>query len=67
MARVEVNAEIKVYEDEKSETWGDSKLRFVIGSHWNDPNAVVIEIEGKQYTVIAQDVRRALDAATVNR
>lgn len=67
MSRVEVRAEINVYEDAKSETWGDSELRFTVESHWNDPDAVVIEIEGNRYTVIAGDVRRALDAATVNR
>lgn len=67
MARVDVQAQITVYEDDKSETWGDSALRFIVESHWNDPDAVVIEIEGKRYTVIAGDVRSALDAATVNR
>lgn len=65
--RVEVRTEINVYEDAKSKTWGDSELRLTVGSHWNDPDAVVIEIEGKRYTVIANDVRAALAAATVNR
>jgi hypothetical protein len=64
---VDVQAQVQVYEDERSGKWGDSALRIVVESHWSDPDAVVIEIEGRRYTVIARHMRRALDAATVNR
>jgi hypothetical protein len=64
---VDVQVQVQVYEDEKSETWGDSTQRIIVESHWNDRDAVVIEIAGKRYTVMANHVRDALDAATVSR
>lgn len=67
MARVEVVAQIKVYEDDHSETWGDSEKHLTLKSHWNYPDAVVLIAEGSRYTIIAKDLRAALDAATVNR
>jgi hypothetical protein len=64
---VDVQVQVQVYEDDKSETWGDSSRRIIVESHWNDRDAVVIEVDGKRYTVMANHVRDALDAATVSR
>ena len=35
-----------------------------IHDHWNNRNMVEIEVEGKRYTVLADEVKRAVDNAT---
>jgi hypothetical protein len=62
---VDVQAKVHVYEDDASDTWGDSELQVIVESHWNDPDAIVVEIEGKRYTVIAHHLTDAIRAATV--
>lgn len=56
-----IRAEINVYEDDEK-PWGESDLHMFIESHWNDPDAAVIEIEGKRYTIIGEHLRKALRA-----
>ena len=65
MSRVNVSAEVTVYQDDESE-WGKSAARIFVGTYWNDDSGdyATLEIDGKHYTVVARDLRVALDAVT---
>lgn len=54
--------EIDVYEVDGSEVHNSESL-LTVTNHWNRKNMVVIALNGKTITVLADDLRRAIDAA----
>lgn len=59
---MDVRAEVTVYEHDQSETWGDSDERIILRSHWNDPDAVEIEMAGRRFVVMIEQMQAALRA-----
>lgn len=62
---ITVSNEVKIYEIDGKDVpivGGDKKL--LITSHWNERKKVNIQINGKKITVIADDLRIAIDNAT---
>jgi len=56
--------EIDIYEiDDKAVKIGDPTPTIKILSHWNRNCLVVIMIEGKEYTVSASDLSKAINNA----
>ena len=57
-----VDSKIKVYE-----VCGEDKYAkdngMTVSSHWSLTDRVVIEVAGEQWTVLAADLRRAIDNA----
>lgn len=62
---IQVKNEITVYEIDGKESFNHPPL--VILSHWNFNERVTIEFEGKKITVIASDLRKAIENATNTR
>ena len=56
---------IEVYETNGIEEKGlrSDRPKLKVSEHWNIKNFVVLEIEGKKITVIADDLKRAIDNA----
>lgn len=57
-----VDTRLDVYELDGEEPVGD--IDFIISSHWNDDEKVVVSVGGKDYTLLARDVRVAIDNGT---
>ena len=59
MAKVETRNTIRTYPD------GDAVSMVVtVRNHWNWGDRVVLEIDGREYVVIAEHLRRAIQNAT---
>lgn len=56
--------EIKVYEVDGTETKGLHPPELHVSNHWNLSRMVVLWIGGKKYTVLASELKRAIDNAT---
>jgi hypothetical protein len=54
---IKVTNEVKTYDE-------PAKPSIRVHSHWNQRDRVVIEIVGSQATVLAADIRAAIDNAT---
>ena len=56
---------IEIYETNGIEEKGlrSDRPKLKVSEHWNIKNFVVLEIEGKKITVIADDLKRAIDNA----
>jgi hypothetical protein len=61
---MKVKNELQVYEQDGKEIKGIEYPIVKIESHWNYKDRVVVEIDGKKVTLIADDLRRAIDNAT---
>ena len=62
---IKVTNEISIYEVEGKAletTIGDPKLK--INSHWNNPDRVEMEFDGKKITILARELKVAIDNAT---
>lgn len=57
---IKVTNELPTYDD-------PAKPNLRVHSHWNDPNLVVIEIDGKNVTVVAHEATAAIENATNTR
>jgi hypothetical protein len=56
---------VRVYEiDGKELTGPKNDIRLSVHSHWNERQFIVIEIEGKRYTVVAYDLETAIKNAS---
>lgn len=57
---------VRVYEVNGTEITGipDESKDIMIINHWNRRNLIVIEVNGEKYTVVADDLKRAIDNAT---
>jgi hypothetical protein len=40
------------------------KQSLIVEAHWNDDKMIVLVIDGKNYTVIASDLKAAIDNCT---
>lgn len=61
---IEVTNTMRVYEiDHRDVTGPADQPPFKVHSHWNRSEFVVIEVEGKQYTVVARDLLAAIQNA----
>lgn len=59
-----VTTTVEVYEvDDKKVEIGSTKEISVI-SHWNYGDRVILQVEGKSVTVIAKDLKLAIENAT---
>lgn len=56
MSRIKVTCQINDYSDPPQPS-------IKIHAHWNDSKMVVIEIDGKKYTVNGIDLKTAIDNA----
>lgn len=56
---------IEIYETDGTENKGlKSKMpKMTVSEHWNRKNFVVIEVDGVKHTVVADDLKRAIDNA----
>jgi len=56
---------IEVYETNGKEEEGliTDRPKVKVSEHWNRKNFVVLEIDGKKITVVADDLKRAIDNA----
>jgi hypothetical protein len=65
VSRVEVKAEVTVYEKD-DEDWGRTEDKIAVETYWNDDGGTyaVLVIDGHRYTVAARDLRVAVDAVT---
>ena len=54
--------EIEVIEVDGKEI-AHRRLKMRINSHWNRDNFIVLEIDGKEYTVVAELLRKSIDNA----
>lgn len=54
---IKVTNEIPTYDD-------PAKPSVRVHSHWNDPDMVVIEFDGRKVTVLAREAKAAIDNAT---
>jgi hypothetical protein len=62
---MKVTNEIKVYElDNKGSFPGDDELCLLVKAHWNRDSMVVLEIGGHAYTVVAEELKKAINNAT---
>ena len=59
MAKITVSSEVREYPDN-----GGEYRTMTIRNHWNYRDRVIIELDGKSYTFIAQHVEMALRNAT---
>lgn len=62
MANIDVCTKVREYPD-KDRPYETIAVR----NHWNYRDRCVLEIGGKSYTVLADDLRRAIDNATNQR
>lgn len=65
MSNFESINKIQIYETNGIENKElPSKMpKLIVTQHWNRKSFVVIEIEGKQYTVVANELERAIKNA----
>ena len=56
MNRISVTCELRTYDDTSN------KLR--VHSHWNENGKIVLEVDGKKFTVVAKDLEAALKNCT---
>lgn len=54
---------IDVYEVDGSDTKGIDRPQIKIKNHWNRRNLIVLEIEGKEYTVVASELNKGIENA----
>ncbi|MBU6232250.1 hypothetical protein KGP36_06470 [Patescibacteria group bacterium] len=68
---MEVQNKIRVYEIDDNDTPIGSDYLMIIRSHWNDEDMVILELpleaKGKSVTVVAKDLRMAMENATNHR
>ena len=60
--RVKVRAEVSVYQRDEGD-WGRCDEKLGVESHWNDHTFVVLHVGEHRYTVVAGDLRSAIEAA----
>ena len=61
---IDVSSKLTIYEINGEETKGLNLPTITVSSHWNVRDWVVIEVEGKKFTVVANDLKDAVDNAT---
>ena len=62
---IKVYNEIKIYEVDEVELKSITDVQpLIVKSHWNNSAVVVLEINGTKYTVVAKDLKAAIDNAT---
>ena len=60
----ETSSTIKIYELNGSERKVDENLpNVIVKNHWNRRDFVIIEIDNNEYTVLADELSRAIDNA----
>ena len=59
---IEVTNKIKIYEIEGEDADFPNATIKVL-SHWNNDDRVILEIDRKKYTVLAKDLKLAVDNA----
>ena len=57
MGKIKVTCEIKDYSD-------PAQPQIRVHNHWNYNSLVELEVDGKRYTVNADDLRRAIENCT---
>ena len=62
MTRIDVRNTILVYEIDGEYTKFGTKMEVL--SHWNYNHYVILDIDGKKYTVVAKDLKTAIDNST---
>lgn len=63
MSRLKVVTELKIYETDGKDTTELVRPKLKVISHWNRSSLVVLEINGKKYTVVGEDLKDAVDNA----
>ena len=64
---IQVSSVIYVYEEDgkpTSEMSRDVIRLFLVKSHWNETEKVIIHVDGKEWTVLADDLIAAVKNAT---
>lgn len=61
---IEVTNRVKIYEVNGQEENVAKDDHLIVSSHWNEPSKVELVIAGDKITVVAKDLRAAIDNAT---
>lgn len=61
---IEVESKVRCYEIDGKDTPMIDTPRIIVRGHWNIDTFVVLEIDGKRYTVSAKDLHAAINNAT---
>ena len=64
MAKLEVKTKVKVYEKDGKELGVNESDEISVEGHWNRRNFVILNINGKKVTVVADHLNRAVQNAT---
>ena len=59
-----VQNKLQIYEINGSDVPVGKEPKLLVESHWSIKNRIVLSVGGKKITVIADDLRRAIDNAT---
>lgn len=62
--KIDVTSKVKVYEIDGLETKPLENINIEVHNHWNITDFVVLTVDGKQYTVLADQLHRAIQNAT---
>lgn len=60
---IKVISEVDIYEVDGSEVVGLNRPKINVLSHWNRPDLVILEIDGKKSTIVATDMEAAITNA----
>jgi len=63
MKTLKVSVEVDIYEIDGREVKG----YIMVHSHWNQDTKVILEINGKKYTVLAGEFKKAIENTTNTR
>jgi len=63
MGRVAVVNRIKVYQINDEDVPLNKEVNLEVHSYWNENSKVVLFIDGKRYTVVAEDLKTAIENA----
>lgn len=62
---IAVQNTVKVYEIDEADLRSVADAQpILVRSHWNNNNIVILEIGDRKYTVVAKDLKTAIDNAT---
>lgn len=61
---MKIETKLEIYEVEGKETVMIHRPVLSVQSHWNDNKLIEVTVDGKRVTVVAKDLKRAVDNAT---
>lgn len=59
MKAIESTNKVREYPDETSKAFHT----LIVREHWNSSDKIVLELDGKSYTFLAKDIKKAIENA----